>query len=79
MSTRKIRKCRFSFGEAVTRSGRIRTDPLRDVQREVPKAWCCRCGGELYRWDRAVPTAAGPLCAGCAWERRPREASEKKE
>ena len=79
LSTRKIRKCRFSFGEAVTRSGRIRTDPLRDVQREAPKAWCCRCGGELYRWDRAVPTAAGPLCAGCAWERRPREASEKKE
>lgn len=33
-------------------------DPLRDLQRAAPAAWCARCRNEIYG-------QAGPLCPAC--------------
>lgn len=39
----------------------------QDIQRKPPWAYCCRCGGELYRYDPVVWDEGGvPLCGDCA-------------
>ena len=50
--------------------------PLRDVQQAPPAAYCPRCGGEQYRWDRMVWRAGRRICAECAAREEEEEKNE---
>lgn len=36
-----------------------------DTQQEAPVAFCCRCGGEIYRYDLACDVGGGLVHEEC--------------
>ena len=39
--------------------------PLQDGQQEAPVAFCCRCGGEIYRYDDVCDVGGGLVHEEC--------------